>query len=153
MRNMLKKVSCVILSMIMICANPVYAEDTVSATVTYYCDDYFYIEIPDTIVVGDECVITANEINISPSKTVYVDLMPNPNDFVTIYNEVDPNETLDVYFMNSDGNNIAINDTNLVSFEYGSDGTSKTFSTYVNDTTGKPAGEYSGTAMFSIHCD
>ena len=42
---------------------------------------------------------------------------------------------------------------NLVSFGYGDNGISKSFSTYVSDTTGKQAGQYTGTAMFSIRCE
>lgn len=150
----IKRIICVFLSMAVVLATPVYAsEEIVSANVSYYCDDYFYIQIPSSIVVGDECPVTAVDINISPTKTVYVDLIGDPNTYITIYNENNLSESLDVYFLNNDGNNLEPTNMNLVSFGYGDNGISKSFSTYVSDTTGKQAGHYTGTAMFSIRCE
>lgn len=151
----MKKVFCLVLSLLMLMATPVYAEEqTAQATVTYTCEDNFYIEIPETIAVGEVCYINAVEVNISPTKSVYVDLMINPNSYVTIYNEADENQSLDVYFQREDGTTLSVTDLNLASFQSGSSGTSQSFTTYINDDmTGKMAGQYSGIAMFSIHCE
>lgn len=151
----MKKVFCLVLSLLMLMAAPVYAEEqTAQATVTYTCEDNFYIEIPETIAVGEVCYINAVEVNISPTKSVYVDLMINPNSYVTIYNEADENQSLDVYFQREDGTTLSVTDLNLASFQSGSSGTSLSFTTYINDDmTGKMAGQYSGVAMFSIHCE
>ena len=67
----MKKVFCLVLSLLMFMAAPVYAEEqTAQATVTYTCEDNFYIEIPETIAVGEVCYINAVEVNISPTKSV-----------------------------------------------------------------------------------
>lgn len=151
----MKKVFCLVLSLLMLMATPVYAEEqTAQATVTYTCEDNFYVEIPETIAVGEVCYINAVDVNIAPSKSVYVDLMINPNSYVTIYNEVDESQSLDVYFQREDGTTLSVTDLNLACFQYGSSGTSQSFTTYINsDMAGKMAGQYSGIAMFSIHCD
>ncbi len=137
----------------MLIANPVYAsEQTAQATITYTCDDSFYIEIPSTINVGEECYINAVEVNISPTKNVYVDL-GHPEGYVRLYNEGNENEYIDTYFQDGSGNTLTVTNLNLAMFSSGSSGSSQSFTTYVEDTTGKTAGQYTGVAMFWIHCD
>lgn len=150
----MKKILCAILIVTLVLAFPSYASElTAQATVTFTCDDYFYVEIPDTIVVGEVCTINAPEVNIAPNKCVYVDLMNNPDEYVRLYNEADETQTIDAYFMDGEGNVLTITDMNLATFQYGSSGASQTFSTFVNDVTGKAAGQYTGIANFYIHCD
>lgn len=102
--------------------------------------------------VGEECSINAVEINISPNKAVYVDLALSPDEYVTIHSE-NSDDTLDVYFVNSDGEPLSVTNMTLARFDSGSENSSQTFSTYVSETTGKTAGVYTGTAMFNIYCD
>lgn len=150
----MKKIICCILSVIILLSNQVYAsEQTAQATVTYTCEDSFFIEIPVTIAVGEECYINAVEVNISPSKAIYVDLMINPDEYVRLYNESDNSKYIDAYFKDGEGNVLSVTDMNLATFYSGSGGTSQSFTTFVQDTTGKAAGAYSGIAMFWIHCE
>ena len=83
----------------------------------------------------------------------YVDLMNNPDEYVRLYNEQDESEYIDAYFMDDEGNTLTVTDMNLATFQSGSTGTSQSFTTFVNDTSGKAAGQYTGVAMFYIHCD
>lgn len=150
----MKKIFTVIIcAMIFVMSITAYAsEQTAEATIVYTCDDSFYIQIPDTIVVGEESYITASEVNISPNKTIYVDLVGEGEDHIQIHNDADSNETIDVYFQNSNGEDLRTNNMTLATFDGDSEGSTQSFSTYVQDTTGKKAGSYSGIAMFSIYC-
>ena len=149
----MRKIISLILFMTLVFTCPVFgAEQTAQATLTYTCDDSFFIEIPETIAVGEECSISVVEANISPTKAIYVDLMNNPDEYVQLYNEYDNSEYIDAYFRNSEGNVLSVVDMNLATFQYG-ENTNKTFTTFVRDTSGKKAGAYSGTAVFYIHCD
>lgn len=147
------KTIAIFLLMAVMCAMPVCAsEQTANATVTYTCEDSFFVQIPEVINVGEECSINAVEINISPNKAVYVDLALSPDEYVTIHSE-NSDDTLDVYFVNSDGEPLSVTNMTLARFDSGSENSSQTFSTYVSETTGKTAGVYTGTAMFNIYCD
>lgn len=148
----MKKFFVLLMCTILMMSMTVNAEEqTAEATVTYTCEDRFFVQIPDTIIVGEEVTITAAEVNISPNKTIYVDLMGNGDDHIQIHNEADESETIDVYFRDGNGNDLKTNNMTLASFT--GEGETSTFSTYVNDTEGKKAGAYIGTAMFSIHCE
>lgn len=149
----MKKILCSLFIILMFTAYPVFAsEQMAQATITYTCDDSFFIEIPEAITVGDECTINAIEVNISPSKCVYVDL-GHPDGYVRLYNEANENEYIDAYFKDGNGTTLTVTNLNLATFASGSGGSSQTFTTYIDDSTGKTAGKYSGVAMFVIHCD
>ena len=149
----MKKILSLFIVICMLLSCPVHAsEQTAQATIIYTCEDSFFIEIPEAITVGEECYINAIEVNISPSKCVYVDL-GHPDGYVRLYNESNENEYIDAYFKDSNDNVLTVTNLNLATFASGSDGSSQSFTTYVDDTTGKTAGQYTGVAMFWIHCD
>lgn len=145
----IKNVFLTILIVCMFTMNVHAAEQTAEATVIYTCEDSFFIEIPQTIYVGEENYINAVEVNIAQGKKICVDLMMNPNEYVTLTNG---SEEIDVYFRDSDGNDLTVSNMTIAEFPSGSQNSQKTFTTYVGDTTGKTAGEYTGTAMFYIYC-
>lgn len=145
-----KKILLTILIACMLAMQVHAAEQTSEATVVYTCADSFFIEIPQTIYAGEENTISAVEVNVADGKTVHVDLMMNPNEYVTVNNGSD---SINVYFTDSDGKDLTVSHMTLAEFPSGSQNTQKKFGTYVSDTTGKKAGEYTGTAMFYIYCD
>lgn len=121
--------------------------DEYESTVIYTADDSYFIEIPETIIVGEPAHITASEVNIADGKTISVGL--GSMDYIQIYNQKDTSKPLDVYFETEDGTR-ASTSIPLATFE--SDG-SREFTAVVNDTTNTLAGEYSGKVMFEVFCE
>lgn len=85
MRNIIKKIktniACILTSLLLV-VNPIQMPITVqaaepqfgSSTVTYTVDDYFYVQIPETINVGIQSEIYAYETNIAPENQYMLEL-------------------------------------------------------------------------------
>lgn len=157
------RIACVLTS-IMLLVSPiqyptiVYAAEPQfgSSTVTYTVDDYFYVQIPETINVGTEAEIIAMETNIAPEKSIYVRIEWYDGDgFVRLKNDNDPSRTIDVYFYDSNGERYT-SSNNLIAQFRASDGNvqTATFNTKANaNPMDDLAGSYSGQVYFSMICE
>lgn len=128
-----------------------------SSTVSYTVDDYFYINIPETIYVGTETKVSAIETNIAPGKTIYVRIEGvNTNGFITLQNDFDPSHTIQVYFKDSSGANITSENNLIAQFGKNDNGMVQSVSFYT-ETNASPstdsAGSYSGQIYFDIICE
>lgn len=141
-----------IIAVMMVIVYPVFADDIIAeSTLIYTCDDSFWVNIPETIIVGEEASVEAMDVNIAPGKSIHVDIS-SPNDYVEIHSASDPNSTLHVFFNSADGGQITVIHPTVATFGSGESG-SKQFTTYIDNTTDAIAGEYTGNVMFNIHCE
>lgn len=146
-----KKMLAIIFAVLLFCSAPVYAEQTASSSIIYTVEDSYYIYIPETIIVGEDVSISAQSVNISEGKSIYVKL-EGYADHVDVSNAF--GDTVPIYFYNSNGE-VLQNDFSsyLAKFESGEANTSKTFTTNPGDTeTAVSAGEYTGIVNFIIEC-
>ena len=159
--NNLKKSLCAIILSVCIffssCTNTmVYAAEPqmTTSTITYQADDQFCVYIPETIVVGESVQISAMDINIDPSKSVYVSFSGfELSGGITIYNIHDSQSTLTVFFTDELGNLYDTNNRIIGSFSNESEGTLLSFTSYVDATSSTIAGEYTGLVSFDIFCE
>ena len=81
----MRKIIVLFITALLAITNPVFAEDMdIQSTLIYTCEDSFCINIPETIIVGEETNVEAIDVNIAPDKMVKIDLSM-PNDYVEIY--------------------------------------------------------------------
>ena len=160
MRNFVKKVKiniACILTSLMLLVSPIQTPMVVqaaepqfgSSTLTYTVDDYFYVQIPETINVGTESEIYAMETNISPEKSIYVRIEGlDSNGAIQLHNDNDSSKSINVFFVDKTGNNI------IAQFGSSQDGQIATFNTEVDaDPHSASAGLYSGQVYFSMICE
>ena len=148
----MRKIIVLFLVALMAITNPVFAEDMdIQSTLIYTCEDSFCISIPETIVVGEESYVEATEVNVAPDKMIKVDLSM-PNDYVEIYSVNKDDSVLQVYFATSDGDPVTVSNPTIATFDTGENGI-KYFTTKVDNTTNAIAGDYTGSVMFSVHCE
>lgn len=160
MRNFVKKVKmniACILASLMLLVSPIQTPMVVqaaepqfgSSTLTYTVDDYFYVQIPETINVGTESEIYAMETNISPEKSIYVRIEGlDSNGAIQLHNDNDSSKAINVFFVDKTGNNI------IAQFGSSQDGQIATFNTEVDaDPHSASAGLYSGQVYFSMICE
>lgn len=148
----MRKIIVLFLVALMAITNPVFAEDMdIQSILIYTCEDSFCISIPETIVVGEESYVEAAEVNVAPDKMIKVDLSM-PNDYVEIYSVNKDDSVLQVYFSTSDGDPVTVSNPTIATFGTGENGI-KYFTTNVDNTTNAIAGDYTGSVMFSVHCE
>lgn len=148
----MRKIIVLFLVALIAITNPVFAEDMdIQSTLIYTCEDSFCISIPETIVVGEESYVEATEVNVAPDKMIKVDLSM-PNDYVEIYSVNKDDSVLQVYFSTSDGDPVTVSNHTIATFGTGENGI-KYFTTKVDNTTNAIAGDYTGSVMFSVHCE
>lgn len=148
----MRKIIVLFLVALIAITNPVFAEDMdIQSTLIYTCEDSFCISIPETIVVGEESYVEATEVNVAPDKMIKVDLSM-PNDYVEIYSVNKDDSVLQVYFSTSDGDPVTVSNPTIATFGTGENGI-KYFATKVDNTTNAIAGDYTGSVMFSVHCE
>lgn len=164
MKNILKRIrndfTCIVMSLILLLSpiqTPVvYAAEPQfsSSTVTYTVDDSFYVQIPETITVGDSATIYAIETNISEDKMIYVRIDGlDEYGCIKLTNDADSSYTISTYFMDSSGNKYS-NSNNLIGTfsASGNDGLTFNTGTDANPSMTK-AGSYTGRVYFSIICE
>lgn len=128
-----------------------------TSTVTYTVDDYFYVQIPETINVGTESMIYAYETNIAPGKSIYVRIEGLDGlDSVKLQNDNDPSKEINVYFTNESGSRYSAQN-NLVA-QFGSNVNGEVQTAIINTETDANqmqavAGSYSGQVYFSMICE
>lgn len=99
----MRKIIVLFITALLAITNPVFAEDMdIQSTLIYTCEDSFCINIPETIIVGEETNVEAIDVNIAPDKMVKIDLSM-PNDYVEIYSVNKEDSILQVYFTSSSG--------------------------------------------------
>lgn len=166
MRNFIKKVKmniACILTSLMLLASPIQTPMIVqaaepqfgSSTLTYTVDDYFYIQIPETINVGTESEIYAMETNISPEKSIYVRIEGlDSNGAIQLHNDNDSSKTINAFFVDKTGNRCNSGNNIIAQFGSSQDGQITTFNTEVDaDPHSASAGSYSGQVYFSMICE
>ena len=148
----MRKIIVLFITALLAITNPVFAEDMdIQSTLIYTCEDSFCINIPETIIVGEETNVEAIDVNIAPDKMVKIDLSM-PNDYVEIYSVHKEDSILQVYFTSSSGDPVTVSNPTIATFSSGESGT-KSFIPYINNTTDAIAGEYTGSVMFSVRCE
>ena len=166
MRNFVKKVKmniACILTSLMLLVSPIQTPMVVqaaepqfgSSTLTYTVDDYFYIQIPETINVGTESEIYAMETNISPEKSIYVRIEGlDSNGAIQLHNDNDSSKTINVFFVDR-SDTLRLSLYNLIElFVHNPDRLIATFNTEVDaDPHSASAGSYSGQVYFSMICE
>lgn len=166
MRNFVKKVKmniACILTSLMLLVSPIQTPMIVqaaepqfgSSTLIYTVDDYFYVQIPETINVGTESEIYAMETNISPEKSIYVRIEGlDSNGAIQLHNDNDSSKTINVFFVDKTGNRCNSGNNIIAQFGSSPDGQIATFNTEVDvDPHSASAGSYSGQVYFSIMCE
>lgn len=125
-----------------------------SSTITYTVEDSFYVQIPETINVGDSATIYAVETNISEDKMIYVRIDNlDANGCVTLTNDADSSYTISTYFMDLDGTKYSSSNNLIGTFNtYGNTGLTFNTGTDANPSMTK-AGSYTGQVYFSITCE
>lgn len=126
-----------------------------SSTLTYTVDDYFYVQIPETINVGTESEIYAMETNISPEKSIYVRIEGlDSNGAIQLHNDNDSSKSINVFFVDKTGNRCNSGNNIIAQFGSSQDGQIATFNTEVDaDPHSASAGLYSGQVYFSMICE
>ena len=148
----MRKIIVLFITALLAITNPVFAEDMdIQSTLIYTCEDSFCINIPETIIVGEETNVEAIDVNIAPDKMVKIDLSM-PNDYVEIYSVNKEDSILQVYFTSSSGDPVTVSNPTIATFSSCESGT-KSFMPYINNTTDAIAGEYTGSVMFSVRCE
>ena len=148
----MKRMIGAFLMAVILLVSPIYAEDmSAEATLKYTSEDTFFIQIPETIIVGETCQIEAVDLNIAPDKTVHVDV-GMADDYIEITSVNDSNNKLRVAFHNEDNEQLNAGNVSLASFVKDGD-TVKDFTTTVEDTTNAIAGDYTGNVTFYIYCE
>ena len=148
----MRKIIVLFITALLAITNPVFAEDMdIQSTLIYTCEDSFCINIPETIIVGEETNVEAIDVNIAPDKMVKIDLSM-PNDYVEIYSVNKEDSILQVYFTSSSGDPVTVSNPTIATFSSSESGT-KSFMPYINNTTDAIAGEYTGSVMFSVRCE
>lgn len=148
----MRKIIVLFITALLAITNPVFAEDMdIQSTLIYTCEDSFCINIPETIIVGEETNVEAIDVNIAPDKMVKIDLSM-PNDYVEIYSVNKEDSILQVYFTSSSGDPVTVSNPTIATFSSSESGT-KSFIPYINNTTDAIAGEYTGSVMFSVRCE
>lgn len=166
MRNFVKKVkmniACILTSLMLLVSpiqTPMFVQAAEpqfgSSTLTYTVDDYFYVQIPETINVGTESEIYAMETNISPEKSIYVRIEGlDSNGAIQLHNDNDSSKTINVFFVDKTGNRCNSGNNIIAQFGSSPDGQIATFNTEVDvDPHSASAGSYSGQVYFSIMCE
>ena len=150
MKKMKRIFATLCVMVLLVTSIPVYAEQTASSSIIYTVEDSYYIYIPETIIVGEDINITAQEVNITDGKSIYVKL-DGYADHVDVTNII--GDTIPIHFTNSDGE-VLQNDfySYLAKFESGETNVTKTFYANPGDTTSALAGEYTGIVYFIIEC-
>lgn len=164
MKNIFKKIrndiTCCILSIVLLLSpvqqSVVYASEPQfgCSTVTYTVDDSFYVQIPETISVGDSATIYAIETNISADKLIYVRIDGlDSNGEITLTNDADSSQTITTYFTDENGNKYSSSNNLVGTFSpYGNDGMKIYTGTNANPGSAR-AGSYSGQVYFNITCE
>lgn len=144
MRNFVKKVKmniACILASLMLLVSPIQTPMVVqaaepqfgSSTLTYTVDDYFYVQIPETINVGTESEIYAMETNISPEKSIYVRIEGlDSNGTIQLHNDNDSSKAINVFFVDKTGNRCNSGNNIIAQFGSSQDGQIATFNTEVD---------------------
>lgn len=166
MKNFMKKVKmniACILSSLLLLVSPIQTPMIVeaaepqfgSSTVTYTVDDYFYVQIPETINVGTEAEIYAMETNIAPDKSIYVRIDGlDSNGAIQLHNDNDSSQTINAYFIDNNGSRYNSGNNLIAQFFPNQSGQHATFNTEVEvDPQVVSAGSYSGQVYFSIMCE
>ena len=150
MRNIIKKIkmniACVLTSLLLV-VSPVQTPIIVqaaepqfgSSTVTYTVDDYFCVQIPETINVGIQSEIYAYETNIAPEKSIY-----------------DSSQEINVFFEDEAGNQYSSQNNLIAQFGQNTNHESQhvVFNTRTDaNPMNVSAGSYSGQVYFSMVCE
>lgn len=158
MKNIFKKVTCFMLGiMLLVSPTVAYASEPQFGTSTVTCtvDDNFYVQIPETITVGETATIYAMETNITDDKLIYVriDGLDGSGE-ITLTNDTDPSETIKAYFTNESGTKYSSSDNLIGTFARSQTGGINFNACCADvDTHSKKAGSYSGQVYFSITCE
>lgn len=152
----MKKIITLLLTVSMVFAGItcVYAQEPQmgSSTLTYTVDDSFWVYIPETMPVGQTAQLQAGDLNIDPSKQVYVSIANIDGDNgVKIYNVNDSSATLSVKFKDANGN--TLDKPGAVAGEFSSTGDIIEITPYVESDWDSMAGDYTGTVYFNIYCE
>jgi hypothetical protein len=150
---MKKFLSMIALVTMLFCVQNVYAQEpqTGFATLTYTVDDSFMVYIPDSISVGQTAQLYASQINIDPSKHVYVRISNMGNDGVTITSVNDSSSTLSVLFRDGEGN--TLNQSNTLVGTFSESDASLYLTSYIDYDGNAVAGDYTGVVYFDISCE
>lgn len=135
-----------VLVMFLAIARVAYA-DAYESTIVFTADDRYFIEVPETIVVGEPAHVKTLEADIATGKKIWV-YLGNGDDEAKIYNEKDRSRPLSVHFFSDDGTR-ATSTTPLAVLD--GEGT-KEFTTTIGNPEDAMAGEYTGTVMFDVNC-
>lgn len=123
-----------------------------SAMVSYDVPGSYMVYIPMDIVVGDRISLFANELNILDSKAVEVRFSGlNDNGSVTLYNEIDSNSSIEVFFHHgTDGRQVTNSDSVIGMFTMDDPSHPIEFFSSVDVQSGTKAGHYTGNVNFVI---
>lgn len=168
MRDIIKKikmnVACVLTSLSLV-ISPIQIPTIVqaaepqfgSSTVIYTVDDYFYVQIPETINVGTESEIYAYETNIAPEKSIYVRIEGlDANGAIQLRNDNDSSQEINVFFEDEIGNQYSSQNNLIAQFEYNASREPQhvVFNTKTDaNPMNVSAGSYSGQVYFSMICE
>ena len=168
MRNIIKKIktniACILTSLLLV-VSPIQTPITVqaaepqfgSSTVTYTVDDYFYVQIPETINVGIQSEIYAYETNIAPEKSIYVRIEGlDGNGAIQLHNDNDSSQEINVFFEDEAGNQYSSQNNLIAQFGQNTNHESQR-AVFNTKTDANPmnvsAGSYSGQVYFSMICE
>jgi len=118
--------------------------------VTYSVDGTYMIEIPESVVAGNDIEIRATEVNIADDKQIDINLDNlESGSCLQLTNATDESAKLTVYFYDVNHQPLS---NHVGSFTNNSQGQSLIFSSEINPSMESKAGTYSGVLNFSICC-